>query len=54
VKLVDEAQTAGMHEVIFNAENSAGGIYFYELNLSSVDYSSIKNLKQVKSMILLK
>lgn len=54
VKLVDEAQTAGMHEVIFNAENSAGGIYFYELNLSGVDYSSIKNSKQVKSMILLK
>lgn len=54
VKLVDEAQTAGMHEVIFNAENSAGGIYFYELNLSGDDYSSIKNSKQVKSMILLK
>ena len=54
VKLVDEAQTAGMQEVIFNAENSAGGIYFYELNLSGDDYSSIKNSKQVKSMILLK
>lgn len=54
VKLVNEAQNAGTYEVRFNAENLAAGIYFYELNLSGNDYSSIKNSKQVKSMILLK
>lgn len=52
--LVDERQSAGSHQVLFDAKSMAevsSGIYFYRL---SVLASSSKSFTQVKKMILMK
>ncbi len=46
VTLVNEPQTAGTHEVIFEAGSLPGGIYFYRITSGS--------LSRVKKMVLLK
>jgi len=44
--LLNEYKTAGSYEVIFNASNLPGGVYFYKL--------SSGNWSEIKRMILLK
>jgi len=44
--LIDGYQTAGVHQVQFNAQNLSSGIYFYRLSASGQDF--------VKKMLLLK
>jgi hypothetical protein len=44
--LVDDVQTAGYYEIIFNSDNLASGVYFYRLNAG--------NYTDIKKMILLR
>jgi hypothetical protein len=45
-KLVDEEKAAGIHEVTFNAENLASGVYFFQLRTAG--------LVQTNKMVLLR
>jgi hypothetical protein len=44
--LVDERQEAGYHTVNFNAENLAGGIYFYQIEAN--DFSKTKKMVLIR------
>ena len=44
--LVDGYQTAGVHQVQFNAQNLSSGVYFYRLSAPGQDF--------VKKMLLMK
>ena len=51
-ELVDEIQTSGYHEKIFNAANLASGVYLYSLKAVSSD--GTKNFAVTKKLVLLK
>jgi len=51
-QLKDGIESAGVHEVTFNATNLASGVYYYTISANSVDGKT--NYKDVKKMILLK
>jgi len=44
--LVDEEQTAGWHEITFDAAKLSSGLFFYKLKT--------ENLLEIKKMILIK
>jgi hypothetical protein len=50
--LVDETNSAGVHEVNWNASNLASGVYLYRIDAESV--SDAKNYTSTKKMLLLK
>jgi hypothetical protein len=50
--LVDEIQSAGFHEIIFNASNLSSGVYIYKLNAVSSAGSTV--FSNTKKLILLK
>ena len=45
-ELINSDLSAGFHNVIFNAVNLSGGIYFYKLKAGS--YSSVKKMELLK------
>ncbi len=51
-ELVNGIQNQGMHQVIWDAENMASGIYFYSLNVK--DKNGISKFNQMKKLILMK
>jgi hypothetical protein len=51
-ELVNGTQTAGYHEVTFNADNLSSGIYFYKI--IAIDENSNKQFSSTKKMLLLK
>jgi hypothetical protein len=44
--LIDEVQSPGTHEAIFDAQNMASGIYFYQLRAGS--YINLKKMILIK------
>ncbi len=50
--LVNRAESAGLHRVIFNADNLASGVYFYKLTARGINDNSIT--WSVRKMLLLK
>ena len=51
-ELVDEVQSSGYHEKLFNAANLASGVYLYSLTAVSSD--GTKNFSVTKKLVLLK
>lgn len=51
-QIVNSTESAGYHEVTFNASNLASGIYFYRLSATSVDGKN--NFADTKKLILMK
>lgn len=54
IKLVDEFQQVGEHEVIWRAEKLPNGIYFYRLQVGDPSASSGQRFSETKKLILLK
>jgi hypothetical protein len=50
--LIDEVTAAGTHEVLWNGLEASSGIYFYTIDVSSLE--SDKSYKSTRKMILLK
>jgi photosystem II stability/assembly factor-like uncharacterized protein len=50
--LIDEVTSAGNHEVVWNGLEASSGIYFYTIDVSSLE--SDKTYKSTRKMILLK
>jgi hypothetical protein len=50
--LVNETQSAGYHEVTWNAANKASGVYLYSID--AVSGNGKNNFQSVKKLILLK
>jgi hypothetical protein len=53
-KLVDETQSAGRHNVVFNAKGLATGVYLYRLQARSLDGIGGRNFVMTKKMIAIK
>jgi hypothetical protein len=53
-KLVDEMQSAGRHNVVFNAKGLATGVYFYRLRAHSMEGSRRGDFVMTKKMIAIK
>ena len=51
--LVNEEKTTGGYQVKFNADNIASGIYFYKIQVTSIDRQAV-SFVQTKKMILMK
>ena len=52
--LVNNVEQAGIHKVTFDAKALTSGIYFYQINSSSVDPNLGQSFRQIKKMMLLK
>ena len=52
--LVNELKETGRHEIEFNANNLASGVYFYQLKANDPESSSGQGFVETKKMILLR
>jgi hypothetical protein len=50
--LVNETQSAGYHEITWNASNKASGIYLYSIDATPTDGKG--NFRSAKKLILIK
>ncbi len=51
-QLANTTESAGYHEITFNANNLASGIYFYRITAISTDGK--REFNEVKRLVLLK